>query len=183
VSRPGRDVERVGDYFRFLLETRGAGMSSSSTLARRDALIGCGGFPARPRVGEDLDTWSRLAWSGPVVFVPDALATYHRPGPGVVGLGRRLAGEVPVFLMTYAAWRDAQRVPSPLAESSRRFAAWTARQYVAALAREGDTRSAWRVLRAARTHGILPVRGGIPSLARVLTPAALLRMLGRMRAG
>jgi glycosyltransferase involved in cell wall biosynthesis len=113
----------VDDYFQTLLENAGLGMSSSSVLVRRDALTAAGGFPDGVLVGEDPDTWARLAWTGPVGYVPECLATYHRDAAFRATTRRRLdAPEPPAFLRTHRVWSDAGRVPERLRRSSRRFA-------------------------------------------------------------
>lgn len=67
----------VEDYFRFVLRNRGHGMTSSSVLVRRDILLKIGGFPEGVGREEDIDTWTRLAWAGPIVYVPRVLAHYY----------------------------------------------------------------------------------------------------------
>jgi hypothetical protein len=86
-------------------------------MARRDTLLGIGGFPASRTLGEDLDTWARLAWSGPVAFIPDVLSTYHRDTGG----SSQHSTYVDVF-PTYELWRASRRVPLALAASSAAYA-------------------------------------------------------------
>lgn len=70
---PARVIHDYPDWF---IRHRGNGLFSSSSLVRKDALEACGGFPEGVRNGEDTDTWFRLAWQGPVVYVGEALARY-----------------------------------------------------------------------------------------------------------
>lgn len=71
---PGRIL---ADYFRFCLENAGVGMNASSVVVAREALRSIGGFPVGRNHGEDLDTWFRLALSGPVAYIPSPLSIYH----------------------------------------------------------------------------------------------------------
>ena len=112
----------LGDYFAFCLSNGGRGMWTSAVMANRERLISAGGFPLNRSMGEDLDTWARLAWSGGIGFIPDVLAVYHL-GDGACA---RSGGE-PVLEKnpascdiqdTYVAWSRAGRIPSSLAESS-----------------------------------------------------------------
>ena len=114
-TRPGARV--LKDYFAFCLSHQGCGMSSSAVMARRDTLLVIGGFPAGRTLGEDLETWARLAWSGPVAFVPEVLSIYHRDASAN-------HGQVPHVdvLPTYRSWRDSRRVPPALAASSAGYA-------------------------------------------------------------
>jgi glycosyltransferase involved in cell wall biosynthesis len=104
------------DYFAFCLCHQGCGMCSSAVMARRDTLLNIGGFPAGRALGEDLDTWARLAWSGPVALIPDVLSTYHRDASG------NQHGTYVDVLPTYELWRDSRRVPLALAASSATYA-------------------------------------------------------------
>ncbi|WP_423595096.1 glycosyltransferase family 2 protein [Roseateles sp. MS654] len=53
-------------YFR--IGKHGSPVFSSSVAVRREALLAAGGFPEGVRLGEDIDTWLRLLFRGPVVF-------------------------------------------------------------------------------------------------------------------
>ncbi|MDH0868297.1 glycosyltransferase family A protein [Mitsuaria sp. GD03876] len=61
-------------YFR--IGKHGSPVFSSSVAARREALLAAGGFPEGVRLGEDIDTWLRLLFQGPVVFDPRAGGMY-----------------------------------------------------------------------------------------------------------
>ena len=67
----------LSDYFAFCLSHNGLGMWTSTVMAHRDILLKIGGFPPGRKMGEDLDTWARLAWSGPIGFLPAELTAYH----------------------------------------------------------------------------------------------------------
>lgn len=53
-------------YFR--IGKHGSPVFSSSVTVRREALAAAGGFPEGVRLGEDIDTWLRLLFQGPIVF-------------------------------------------------------------------------------------------------------------------
>lgn len=72
----------LDDYFAFAVAHRGRGMTSSSTVARKDALLGAGGFPPGIHRSGDLDTWLRLALTGAAACVPEVLAVYHNEVAG-----------------------------------------------------------------------------------------------------
>lgn len=66
----------VENYFAFCLNNGGVGAWTSATLARRSALHESGGFPKGRAMGEDLDTWVRLADTGSFVYQPVPTARY-----------------------------------------------------------------------------------------------------------
>lgn len=178
VTSDGEGAILVDDYFQFLLDHHGLGMSSSSTIVRRHALIASGGFPAHAKRGEDVDTWARLAWSGSVVFVAQPLAIYHTEVPGSV-LTATDDGD-PGILQTYTAWSNSGRIPAHLAGSSRRFLDWLVRHHVASLAHDGRKREAWRLLHAVDAR-VLSSRAFAIAALRLLIPAAALRTLRRVK--
>jgi glycosyltransferase involved in cell wall biosynthesis len=110
------------DYFAFCLCHQGCGMCSSAVMARREILLRIGGFPVGRKMGEDVDTWARLAWSGPVGHIPNVLAIYHL-GDGACAHSVRDANDGSYqdsndLLETYMAWSRAGLVPTELRESS-----------------------------------------------------------------
>src|SRR5258705_325770 len=74
-------AQSLGDHEETVLDDGGQGMSSSSMLARANSLKACGGFPLDVPNGQDVDTWARLAWSGPIAYWPEPLAIYHSEVP------------------------------------------------------------------------------------------------------
>jgi glycosyltransferase involved in cell wall biosynthesis len=120
------DPRVLKDYFAFCLCHRGRGMWSSAVVARHDTLSNIGGFPVGRKMGEDLDTWARLAWSGCIGYLPTVLAIYY-VGEGACAQSERDAkqGKGDVFcdiLETYVAWSRAGLVPAALAEASAAYA-------------------------------------------------------------
>ena len=110
----------VADYFRFCLENNLLGMSSSSATVRRDALLSVGGFPAGVKIGEDLDTWARLAWAGPVGYVPETLAILHLESENrAMERQTEILAQSPPIAGTYRRWLHEGRIPAKLQESSR----------------------------------------------------------------
>jgi glycosyltransferase involved in cell wall biosynthesis len=138
----------VLDYFRVVLENDGIGMTSSSTLARRSVLIGCGAFAVGVPLGADGDAWARLAWTGRVGYVSEALAVYHDGTPGSASVeAPRRPPVFPVLVHSYRRWEAAGRVAGPLRESSRRVAESLLLSHVVALLHWGDKQRAWALLR------------------------------------
>ncbi len=118
VFRDGvRESRLLPDYFAFCLAHDGLGIWSSAVMVRREALLSAGGFPAGRTEGEDLDTWARLAWSGPIVFISRPLAIYHVQD----GAGSRPSGEGCDILGTYSRWEAAGRIPGVVAKSSKAY--------------------------------------------------------------
>ena len=116
----------LADYFAFCLAHAGLGMWTSAVMARHHALVRIGGFPVGRKMGEDLDTWARLAWSGRIGYLPSVLTTYHF-GDGACAQAIRNAGQAKheTFcdnLDTYVTWSRAGRVPGVLAQSSEAYA-------------------------------------------------------------
>lgn len=137
----------VVDYFDVALRSGGVGMSSQATLVSRAALLAVGGFPQQVDVGEDADTWARLAWSGPIAYVPEVLAVYHNE---CSGRARKPPTAVPPVVRTWAELNAAGRIPAHLARSSRLYVNWTLVQHAIDLIHDGRRREGLRVLRACR---------------------------------
>jgi glycosyltransferase involved in cell wall biosynthesis len=168
----------LDDYFAFVLANRGFGMTSSSTLVRREALLSCGAFRVGVPVGADTDAWARLAWSGPVAYAGAPLAVYHRSLPGSATTAARGARPLfPAMVRSHAEWRDAGWIPAHLAQSSSRLAQTLLLDHAIALANLGLRREAWRVLR----DECRPSRGALGRYwgahLRLLLPHAMLRGL------
>ena len=143
----------VHDYFATLVANDGIGMSSSSVLVSRAAVLDCGGFPGGVQHYEDMDLWARLAWSGDVAFCPESLAIYHNEVPESLSKNVR-AGitPYPAVLRTWEEWSAGGKIPERLRSSSRRYANWflawnvmeLAHQGLRAEARDRLKRTAWR---------------------------------------
>jgi hypothetical protein len=171
----------VADYFRVLLENDGIGMSSSSTLARRSSLIGCGGFAEAVPLGEGGDAWARLAWTGRVGYVSEVLAIYHDDTPGSARMeAPRRPPVFPELVHSFRRWEAAGRVPGPLRSSSRRVAESLLLSHVVSLLHWGDTARAWTLLEsecAAR-----PSFSYVGARLRAMLPTPILRLLASTKA-
>ena len=168
----------LDDYFAFVLGNHGFGMTSSSTLVRRETLLSCGAFRVGVPVGADTDAWARLAWSGRVAYSAEPLAVYHPSLPGSATTEARAARPLfPAMVRSHAEWRDAGRIPARLARSSRHLAQTLALDHAIALANAGLRRDAWGVLR----DECRPVPGAFDRYwtahLRLLLPHAILRKL------
>jgi glycosyltransferase involved in cell wall biosynthesis len=121
----GQGPTILSDYFAFCLSNSGLGMWTSTVTARQEALVKIGGFPVGRKMGEDLDTWARLAWRGRIGYLPTVLATYHF-GDGVCaqsapGAAQNERDDCCDILETYLVWSSNGRVPAALAESSAAY--------------------------------------------------------------
>jgi len=139
----------VDDYFALVLEDQ-IGMTSMGTLARRDALLACGGFRAGRtihEVGEDQDAFARLAWTGTVAYVPATLAIYHSEIPhGSTSRAREGRPEMPPRVLSYRELRASGRIPESLARSSRALCDHLLRDHAAASINFGCRAQALRTL-------------------------------------
>lgn len=138
---PASGVPRLlADYFAFTLSNGGVGMHSSNLMASKEHLTAIGGFPPGRTHGEDLDTWMRLAWSGPVGFVPDVLSIYHEECGASAALGANLD-----VLPTYRIWLNQGRIPDKLLRSSLALAQLSRYRTIFFYTRAGHTQWARRL--------------------------------------
>lgn len=141
----GDGPRRLEDYFRFALANRGFGMTASSVVLRRDVLLKIGAFPMGVARGEDIDTWSRVGWAGPVAYVPEVLVNYYRVS-GSVTRTRPTDLKMPVDPWTRKVWPSDEEVPRSLRESGRALFLHQLRWYVQLLIEAGRKQEARRVL-------------------------------------
>lgn len=79
---PGSDLPEttgggiLNDFF--LSSLQGPPFCCSSVLCSKSILVEAGGFPGDVRMGEDFDTWIRIALKYPVAFSPVPGAVYHK---------------------------------------------------------------------------------------------------------
>ena len=136
----------IDDYFQFYLE-HGVAMCSSCSLIRRAAMQAAGGFPVGRTMGEDLDTWFRLACIGKIVFLPEVLATYHLgTGACTVAVGN------PDVWESYETWLQAGRIPLEVRSSAGKLAVRSRLDTVLYALRLGQRATAKQLL------GVLPGR-------------------------
>ncbi|MHB0939351.1 MAG: glycosyltransferase family 2 protein [Armatimonadota bacterium] len=113
--------ERAGvlpNYFRFCVVNYGRGLTSGSGLHRRQALHSIGSFPTQRKMGEDIDTWVRLAWEGPIGFIPEPLFIYHNDNPDSA-THSFISDSRPVE--TYRCWLAQGRIPTAMLTSTARY--------------------------------------------------------------
>ena len=131
------------DFFAFAIRNRSSGMYASTVLVNRNALLSIGGFPEGESFGEDVDTWARLAWTGPVVYVPEVLAVYWADDPRSVTRQFRVHHLRPhPVSVTYELWVEQGRIPPQLRRSSRVYVSLQNRWYVERLILGGHRRLA-----------------------------------------
>ena len=104
LDSPSRVVLTPENFYRIALQ--GSPVCSSAVMVDKVALLEAGGFPVGVRLGEDLDTWIRLLFSGAIAFDPQPGACYHADGDD-----RALTRHAPparyVFFDTGETWRRA----------------------------------------------------------------------------
>ena len=66
---------------------------------KREAIVKAGYFPIGRKLGEDLDTWFRLACVGKIAYVPETLAIYHTG----IGICAAEVGSIDVW-DSYQSW-------------------------------------------------------------------------------
>ncbi|HVV72518.1 MAG TPA: glycosyltransferase family A protein [Verrucomicrobiae bacterium] len=151
------------DYFAFCLQHGGFGMCSSALIAKREVLLRIGLFATNRLMGEDLDTWARLAWTGPIVFVPEPLATYDDTTSGLCT--HRLT-DCDIW-STYQAWKQGGRIPSHLQGSSLAYVSHLRLMTARAWFRAGHTQEALQLTEEVPWPQFLR-RGGLSLLAIIL---------------
>ena len=167
----------VDDYFKTLLENDGHGISSSSVLVRRRALDAAGGFPEGVRMGEDLDTWARLAWTGRIGYVAECVVTCHLDAlPRATGQVQRRAPEYPAFVRTFRGWDASGRIPEHLRAHSLRFVDRVLSDHAMELAHAGRGAEARALLRDEWRQGGGPALYWKARLWSYLPPGLLCRL-------
>lgn len=143
-SAKGPDPVLLHNYFQFALKNRGRGMTSSSVVIWRDILKKIGGFPVGVVRGEDSDTWHRVAWAGPVVYVPSVLAVYHHaPGSVSAVLMDRAPRQNPI---KHKIWPPDEWIDPELIRDAERLFRYQQRWYVSRLLSAGRRVEGWRIL-------------------------------------
>ncbi len=155
VLRPDRGACRLlNDYVGFCMANAGAGMTSSTVMATRRNLLAIGGFPAGRTHGEDLDTWLRLAWSGPVSYIPEPLAIYHED------CGASKSGVANLDVMaTFLKWKRSGKIPESQLDSAFAFAALCRHRTAFFLSQAGLARKGLRLHRNLPFHSRLSLHG------------------------
>lgn len=140
--------QRVDDVFAFLLATYAYAVHSSSVLVERAALRRAGLFPVGAVMGEDTDTWCRLALEGPFRYVAEPTAVYRDGHPtSVLAHQMRKRPLPPPFDRTLTALLRHGAVPAPLVRSAGRYRNFLMLEYARQLLDVGDPEAARDILR------------------------------------
>ena len=112
------DEASVIDYFDFILTRNGQKMSSSSTVVKKPCFEQAGYFPAGVKVGEDTDTWIRLAWLYNVCFIPKALVNVNWQASNS---NWQNTSDWDIITKTFKDWKRLNKIPHHKFTSSMRF--------------------------------------------------------------
>ena len=163
----------------FRIARHGTPVFSSAVAVDRDALRRVGGFPAGVRLGEDLDTWIRLLFSGPIAFDARPGAFYHADGDD-----RALVRNPPparyVFFDTDEAWMRAHPEATQVAQDIEAFHDFFRLAHAHHQIKWGDKAAGRAVLKSCRTRAFAAERDRL--LRMSLLPQPLYRALGRLQA-
>ena len=134
----------LDNFFAFLVQNRGRGITSSSVMVQKQALETLGGFPIGVNRGEDVDIWIRLAMKSKVGFIPEVLTVYHNE---VAGSGAMFPEPpFPEGVKTLRRLREGNEIPHNFARSSLMFENLLLLQYAKELTDYGNWAGAFRVL-------------------------------------
>jgi glycosyltransferase involved in cell wall biosynthesis len=136
------------NYFRIGLT--GNPVHASGVVIRKDALFAVGGFPAGVRLGEDIDTWIRLIFAGPISYDPRVGSLYHLDAEN-----RACVNHVPplhhVFFDTIDQWVQRTQPPTQVREDAAEFKNFFMLAHAHYQVRWGDPREGRSVLRNCHT--------------------------------
>lgn len=158
----------IEDYPGWFIASGGRGLWSSNTVARAEAIRAAGGFPEGVHNGEDTDTWFRLSFVGPVLYVPATLARYMEEDQA--SLSRSHGAVEPLTITTIERALAAGTVPPAARRSARAATSYFRVAYATALAQQGLARTALREMGKARPE---------PRLARAYCRALAALILGK----
>jgi glycosyltransferase involved in cell wall biosynthesis len=165
------------NYFR--IARHGTPVFSSAVAVDKAALQRVGGFPAGVRLGEDLDTWIRLLFSGPIAFDARPGAYYHADGDD-----RALVRNPPparyVFFDTDEAWMHAHPEATQVAQDIEAFHDFFRLAHAHHQIKWGDKAAGRAVLKECRSRAFAAERDRL--LRMSLLPQPLYRALGRVQA-
>ncbi len=148
VMRTDVPDQRVDDVFAFVLATYPYAVHPSSLLVEKAALIRAGLFPVGAVMGEDTDTWCRLAFEGSFRYVAEPTAVYRDGHPSSVLAGQlRRRPLPPPFDRTLTALLRHGTVPPHLVRSAGRYRNFLMLEYARQLLDSGDAEAARDILR------------------------------------
>ncbi|WP_067068573.1 glycosyltransferase family 2 protein [Roseateles chitosanitabidus] len=163
----------------FRIARDGTPVFSSAVAVDREALRRVGGFPAGVRLGEDLDTWIRLLFSGPIAFDARPGAYYHADGDE-----RALTRHAPparyVFFDTDEAWMRAHPEATQVARDMEEFHNFFRIAHAHHQIKWGDKAAGRAVLADCRTEAFAAERDRLLRASRL--PQTLYRLMSRVSA-
>ncbi len=164
------------NFYRIALQ--GSPVCSSAVMVDKAALLAAGGFPLGVRLGEDLDTWIRLLFRGPIAFDPQPGACYHADGDD-----RALVRHAPparyVFFDTGEAWRRAHPEAVQAGADMEEFHNFFRISHAHHQIKWGDKAAGRAVLQACRTEAFAAERRRLLRMSRL--PQWAYQGLARLR--
>jgi len=167
LRQPKPRTRLLKDYFAFCLYNGGLGMCSSTVMARRGTLQKIGGFPEGRTMGEDLDTWFRLACAGAVAYTPTPLAIYHNSRKTMTALPTN-----PDVWPTCLAYANSNGIPKAIACHAEQWAALTRLCTVKDKLRSHDAQAS-RDLLSALPSRLLLNAAGLEVLIAIAMPRSM----------
>jgi glycosyltransferase involved in cell wall biosynthesis len=139
-------AQRIDDYFRFARRNGGYPVTSSSILVEKAALLAVGGFPVGRPLGEDVDTWCRLACHGPFYYSGACTAFYDDAPNGGQAAHQARPPEPHLFPARLPFMEAEGLVPRQLVAGARRYANFLTLEYARQLIDRGLHGEARKVL-------------------------------------
>lgn len=175
---PARVPQAVPNYFAFALANGGYPASASSIMVSRAALHRAGGFPEGRALGEDVDTWCRLALLGPFRYTGLRTASYDDAVAAGSAYHQTKPPEPPLFPDTLRRLEEQGLVPAHLTRDARRYANFLDLEHARQLIDRGRFAEARAVLLRRCTLSFDPARF-LRRLTRTFPPGRLAYRLGR----
>ncbi len=162
----------------FKIARHGTPVFSSAVAVNRAAIQRVGGFPPGIRLGEDIDTWIRLLFTGTILFESQPGPSYHADGDN-----RALVNNPPparyVFFDTDEAWVRAHPTETQVAEDMEEFHNFFRIAHAHHQIKWGDKSAGRSVLRACKTTVFASERQRLLRMSWL--PQSLYRALGRLK--
>lgn len=143
----------IDDYPAWFVAHKGLGLWSSNTVARKVALMACGLFPVGVNNGEDTDTWLRLSFHGPVIYLPRPWAYYNSDDEG--SLSRQYKAVRPHAIASLEARLISGGLSADKERSVRRAISYLWIAYATALAQAGERAESFKALLRAKPSPLL----------------------------
>jgi glycosyltransferase involved in cell wall biosynthesis len=152
LPRGGKPVV-ISDYPAWFVAHKGLGLWSSNTVARKGALQACGLFPVGVNNGEDTDTWLRLSFEGPVIYLPHPWAWYLTEDED--SLSKRYKAVRPRAIESLEEILEKKELSPARRNSTRRAISYFWLAYGTALAQAGDRVGGFKAMARARLSPLL----------------------------